>query len=69
MASRRLSPPDDGLVDHQPETPPGIAGSHASKYTFRCWLLRLGFIGEEFETARMHLTKRLPGNAAWRRAA
>jgi hypothetical protein len=39
------------------------------KYTFRCWLLRLGFIGEEFETARMHLTKRLPGNAAWRRAA
>ena len=33
MASRRLSPPDDGLDDHQPETPPGIAGSHASKYT------------------------------------
>ena len=38
------------------------------KYTFRCWLLRLGFIGEEFETAREHLTKRLPGNAAWRQA-
>ena len=39
------------------------------KYAMRTWLLRLGFIGEEFETARMHLTKRLPGNAAWRRAA
>ena len=39
------------------------------KYTFRCWLLRLGFIGDEFETAREHLTKRLPGNAAWRRAS
>lgn len=38
------------------------------KYTFRCWLLRLGFIGDEFETARLHLLKRLPGNAAWRRA-
>ena len=38
------------------------------KYTFRCWLLRLGFIGDEFETAREHLTKRLPGNAAWRQA-
>ena len=38
------------------------------KYTFRCWLLRLGFIGDEFATAREHLTKRLPGNAAWRRA-
>ena len=33
MAARRLSPPDDGLDGHQPETPPGVAGSHASKYT------------------------------------
>ena len=39
------------------------------KYTFRCWLLRLGFIGDEFKTAREHLTKRLPGNAAWRQAS
>lgn len=39
------------------------------KYTFRCWLLRLGFIGDEFETARLHLTKRLSGNAAWRQAS
>jgi len=39
------------------------------KYTFRCWLLRLGFIGDEFETARLHLTKHLPGNAAWRQAS
>lgn len=38
------------------------------KYTFRCWLLRLGFIGDEFKTARMHLTKRLPGDSAWRDA-
>ena len=38
------------------------------KYTFRCWLLRLGFIGPEFETARLHLLKHLPGNAAWRQA-
>ena len=39
------------------------------KYTFRCWLLRLGFIGPEFETARQHLLKYLPGNAAWRQAS
>ena len=38
------------------------------KYTFRCWLLRLGFIGDEFKTAREHLTKHLPGNSAWRQA-
>lgn len=36
------------------------------KYTFRCWLLRLGFIGDEFATAREHLLKNLPGNSAWR---
>ena len=39
------------------------------KYTFRCWLLRLGFIGDEFATAREHLLKSLPGNAAWRQAS
>ena len=39
------------------------------KYTFRCWLLRLGFIGEEFSTAREHLLANLPGNAAWRQAS
>ena len=36
------------------------------KYAFRCWLLKLGFIGDEFKTAREHLTKHLPGNSAWR---
>lgn len=39
------------------------------KYTFRCWLLRLGFIGDEFKTAREHLIKKLPGNSAWRQAS
>jgi hypothetical protein len=36
------------------------------KYTFRCWLLRLGFIGEEFKNCRQHLMKALDGNSAWR---
>lgn len=31
-----------------------------------CWLLRLGFIGDEFATARRVLTYRLPGDTAWR---
>ena len=35
-------------------------------YAFRCWLLQLGLIGDEFKTARLHLLKNLPGNAAWR---
>ena len=39
------------------------------KYAMRTWLLRLGFIGDEFATAREHLLKRLPGDAAWRRAS
>ncbi len=36
------------------------------KYAMRTWLLRLGFIGEEFATARDILTRRLAGNAAFR---
>ena len=36
------------------------------KYAMRTWLLRLGFIGEEFETARDILTRRLSGDAAFR---
>ena len=36
------------------------------KYTFRTWLLRLGLNGKEFETARYHLLKDLPGCIAWR---
>ncbi len=36
------------------------------KYAMRTWLLRLGFIGEEFATAREILTKRLSGDTAFR---
>ena len=36
------------------------------KYAMRTWLLRLGFIGDEFKTARELLTKRLDGDAAFR---
>lgn len=36
------------------------------KYAMRTWLLRLGFIGEEFATARKVLTERLAGDAAFR---
>ena len=36
------------------------------KYAMRTWLLRLGFIGEEFATARDLLTRRLSGDAAFR---
>ena len=36
------------------------------KYAMRTWLLRLGFIGDEFATAREILTKRLAGDASFR---
>ena len=36
------------------------------KFAMRTWLLRLGFIGEEFATAREILTRNLSGNAAFR---
>ena len=37
------------------------------KYALRCWLLRLGFIGDEFKNARAALLKNCEGNAAWRK--
>ena len=39
------------------------------KYAMRTWLLRMGFIGDEFKTAREVLTRRLSGNAAFRMAS
>lgn len=40
--------------------------SDNEKFTFRCWLLRLGLIGDEFKNVREHLLKHLDGDAAWR---
>jgi hypothetical protein len=36
------------------------------KYAFRCFLLRLGFIGDEYKTARKILLKNLYGNSSWK---
>ena len=36
------------------------------KYAFRCFLLRLGFIGAEYKSARKILLKNLSGSAAFR---
>ena len=48
LADNRISTTSVSYT-HLPET-------DNPKYTFRCWLLRLGFIGDEFETARLHLS-------------
>ena len=36
------------------------------KYAMRCWLLRLGLIGEDTRHARRTLLRNLEGNAAWK---
>ena len=36
------------------------------KYAFRCFLLRLGFIGEKYKKARKVLLKNLTGNSSFR---
>ena len=38
------------------------------KYAFRCFLLRLGFIGQDYKDSRRVLLKNLSGNAAFRDA-
>ncbi len=57
-------------ISHQALVQKGASRSKTQssneKYTFRTWLLRLGLIGDEFKTARLHLLKNLEGNIAWR---
>lgn len=36
------------------------------KYAFRCFLLRLGFIGPEYKESRKILLKNLSGNSSWK---
>ena len=39
------------------------------KYTFRCFLLRLGFIGDEFKQSRKILLQNFTGSSAWKSGA
>ena len=39
------------------------------KYAFRCFLIRLGFIGSEYKTERKILLKNLSGNSAFKNGA
>ena len=36
------------------------------KYTMRCWLLSLGFIGDEYKVSRKILLRNLPGSSAFK---
>ena len=36
------------------------------RYAFRCFLLRLGFIGQEYKAARKILMRNLSGNSSWK---
>ena len=57
-------------ISHQAKTQTGATRRHTQttnhKHTFRTWLLRIGMIGDQFKTARLHLLKNLNGNIAWR---
>jgi hypothetical protein len=39
------------------------------RYAFRCFLLRLGFIGTEYKKTRSSLLKNLSGSSAWKDGA
>ncbi len=39
------------------------------KFQLRTWLVRLGFVGEEYKYARKLLTENLSGNSAWLRVS
>lgn len=43
-----------------------VKGTDNEKYTFRCFLLRLGMIGAKYKTTRKILLRNLTGNSAFR---
>ncbi len=57
-------------ICHQALTQNGASARRTTstneKYTFRTWLLRLGMIGDEFETARMWLLKNFEGDTGYK---
>ena len=50
-------------INNKPET------TDNSKYTMRCYLLRLGMIGAEYKAIRKALLRNLSGSSAFRKAA
>lgn len=55
-----------GMAQRQKRVMPATTDTDNDKYTFRCFLLRLGFIGGEYKAARKVLLKNLSGNSAFR---
>ena len=57
-------------ISHQALTQNGASAKKTvtanEKYTFRTWLLRLGMIGDEFDTARKFLLENLSGDIAFK---
>lgn len=57
-------------INHQALTQRGASAKKTitanEKYTFRTWLLRMGMIGEEFDTARKFLLENLEGDIAFK---
>ena len=47
-------------INNKPDT------SDNEKYAFRCFLIRMGFVGNEFKTARKVLLRNLTGSSAFR---
>ncbi len=45
---------------------PAVSHSDNMRYSFRVFLLNLGFIGDEYKNYRTHLLKHLSGDIAWR---
>lgn len=49
----------------QKSASPRVTQSENPRYTFRCWLIRIGLNGSEFKNCRKHLLSHLEGNIAW----
>ena len=55
-----------GMAKTQKRVTAKEKGTDNEKYAFRCFLLRLGFIGDEYKAARKILLKNLTGSGAFK---
>ena len=55
------------MAIHQKRVTAKAVISENEKYDFRCFLLRLGFIGDEHRSFRRYYLRNLSGNAAFKR--
>ena len=56
--------PDEAKAASQRRVNARDAHPENERYAFRCWMLKMGLVGDEYRSMRKRFLKRLPGDSA-----